>query len=269
VPFSYALNMNKLTTIETDLNKAQKELAEFQADLPQFHALLTDNEADTLRLKNERASLDAQAQARGRVNVATELLEQHQADIQTARAEVDRLEALKQREQTLAKMVAHSQRTTKHRKALEKAVQEGSEALGRALGAMLEAFAAIREERTAFALVGRELVPEFYSRTPFNNGIQEQEKKAACEAVLRELEARGATLTDALNTATGKHTPLDTDTRPLPTPEYADLLWKIFDEAVAKHSQHRHLFQGLYLPVQREVVWALPVAAASDDPYQL
>jgi hypothetical protein len=261
--------MDRLIAIETDLNKAQKELAEFQADLPQFYSLLTDNEADTLRLKNERASLDAQAQARGRVNVATEMLEQHQADIQTARAEVDRLEALKQREQTLAKMVAHSQRTTKHRQALEKAVQGGSEALGRTLGAMLEAFAAIHEERAAFAGLGRELVPGFSSRTPFNNSVQHEQKKAGCEAVLRELEARGATLTDALDSATGVHTPLDTDTRPLPTPEYADLLWKIFDEAVAKHSQHRHLFQGLYLPVQREVTWALPVVAASDDPYQL
>lgn len=269
MPFSYALNMNKLTTIETDLTKAQKELAEFQADLPQFYSLLTDNEAAAQRLKTEKASLDAQSQAKGRVNVAREMLEQHQADIQTARAEVDRLEALKQREQTLAKMVVHSQRTTKHRQALETAVQGGSAALGRTLGAMLEAFAAIHEERTAFAELGRELVPEFSRRTPFNNSVPDEQKRAACEAVLRELEARGATLTDALDSATGVHTPLDADTRPLPTPERADLLWKIFDEAVARHSQHRYLFGNLYLPVQREVTWALPVAAASDDPYQI
>ncbi len=55
--------MDKRTAIEIDLKAAQAELEALRADLPQFHALLTDNEADAQRLKSERAPLDAQAQA--------------------------------------------------------------------------------------------------------------------------------------------------------------------------------------------------------------
>jgi hypothetical protein len=152
------------------------------------------------------------------VQIAKEMLEQHHADIATARAEVDRLEALERRELILAKMAIHVQRTTKHRRELEKAVHEASAVLGRALEAMAQAFAGIRQEQEAFALLGRDLVPEFHGSVPFNNGIEEQQKKAVCEALLSKLEARGAALTDVLNTDTGKHTRVDRETRPLPTP---------------------------------------------------
>ncbi len=261
--------MSKRAIIEADLDKAKEALQLLQDELPQYHALLTDNERDAQRLKVEKASLDAQSQARGRVQIAKEMLEQHQSDIATAQAEVTRLEALKQRELLFEQMAAHAQRTTKHRKALEKAVYEGSEALGRALEVMLASFRAIREERKAFALLGRELAPEFDGPTPFNNGIQDQEKKTACEAVLNELEVRGAMLTDVLNTATGKHSRLDRDTLPLPDPENGVLLWKVFDEAVAKHPQQRYLFFDLYLPVKRGVVWTPPATTSSDDIYEI
>lgn len=84
--------MDKLKSLQTDLKTAQDALTALQDELPQFHALLTDNEQDAQRLKSERASLDAQSQARGRVQIAKEMLEQHHADIATARAEVTRLE---------------------------------------------------------------------------------------------------------------------------------------------------------------------------------
>ncbi len=258
-----------MTRLENDLDKARKHLAELQAELPQHHSLLTESERDAQKLKAEKASLDARAQANGRVHVARDTLEQHQADIATARAEVARLEALERRELTLAKMADHAQRTTKHRRDLEKAVHEGSEVLGRVLETMAHAFAGIRDERQAFALLGRDLAPEFHGHVPFNNGIEEQEKKAVCEALLSELEARGATLTDVLNTATGKHTRVDRETRPLPNPEHAHLLWQIFSETVAKHQQFRGLFHELYLPVKRHAAPWQPVTTSSDDRYQI
>lgn len=255
--------MDKLTTIEADLTKAKDALTALQDELPQFHALLSENEAEQARLKNERAPLDAQAQARGRVQIAKEMLEQHHADIGTARAEVVRLEALERRELILAKMADHAQRTTKHRRELEKAVHEGSEALGQALVTMAQTFSAIRQERAAFALLGRELAPEFDNRAGFDNSIQGGQKRAVCQGVLSELEARGATLTDVLNHATGKHTSVDSETRPLPTPEYADLLWRVFNEAVAKHPQQRHTYHGVYLPVKPQPVQLL-ISTSSD-----
>jgi chromosome segregation ATPase len=261
--------MDKLTAVEADLTKAREALTALQNELPQFHALLTDNEGDAQRLKSERAPLDAQAQARGRVQIAKEMLEQHQSDIATARAEVVRLEASKNRELTLAKMAEHAQQTSKHHKTLEKAVHEGSETLGRTLVTMAQAFAGIHDERAAFALLGQELAPEFYRKTPFTGGIEEQAKKAVCEALLSELEAQGANLTDVLNTNTGRHTPIDSETRPLPTPEYGELLWQVFNEAVAKDPQQRSIYHEVYLPVKRNAAPWIPVTASSDDRYQI
>lgn len=114
--------MDKLTALEADLTKAREALTALQSELPQFHALLSENEADVQRLKSGRASLDAQAQARGRVNVAREMLEQHQSDIGTAQAEVGRLEQHLVHEQTLNKMVKHGCRARVHRAALERTV---------------------------------------------------------------------------------------------------------------------------------------------------
>ena len=257
--------MDKLKSLQTDLETARKALADLQNELPQFQALLTENEADVQRLKIERAALDLQAQARGRAGVAREMLEQHQSDIATARAEVTRLEAALDRERTLLTMATHTQRTTKHRKALEKTVREASAVLGQALEQIAEAVAGIREERQAFALQGRELAPEFDGRVPFNNSIQEDQKKAVCEGVLSELEARGADLTDVLNSETGKHTRLDRSTRPLPNPEYANLLWRAVSETVAKRD--RQAFYGVPLPLKPEPISLL--ATASSDPYSI
>jgi DNA repair exonuclease SbcCD ATPase subunit len=240
-----------MTKLEHDLTRARKHLTELESDLPQYHSLLTESEANAQRLKSERASLDAQAQAKGRVQVAREMLETHQLDIQAARAEVVRLDAQERRDATVAKMAEHAQRTTKHRRELEKAVHEGSETLGRVLETMAQAFVGIRDEREAFALLGRDLVPQFHGKTPFNGSIQEDEMKAQCEVVLSEIEAKGATVADVLNAVTGKHSRVDRETRPLPNPEHAYLLWHIFGEAVAK--KQRHIYHNVYLPVKPPV----------------
>jgi hypothetical protein len=239
--------MDKLTAVEADLTKAREALTALQDELPQFYALLTDNEQDAQRLKSERASLDAQAQARSRVGVAREMLEQHQADIQNARAEVARLEALVGREATLAKMAEHARCATKHGRELETAVHEGSKALGDALATIASALRGVREERAAFALVGRELVPGFDRKTPFGGDILSGEKREASEQVVSELEAMGVPLAHALNSATGIFSGLDHETRPLPNPEHADLLWKVFAETAGL----ANTYPDVYVPRRR------------------
>ncbi len=210
---------------------------------------MTDNEQTAQKLKAERAPLDEQAQAKGRVNVAREMLEQHQSDIQTARAEVARSESLVGREATLAKMAEHARCATKHGRELETAVHEGSKALGASLATIAASFDGIREERTAFARLGRELVPEFDSKTPFGNSIPGNKQRAEAEAVASELEAMGVNLSHALNSATGRYSGIDSETRPLPNPEHADLLWKVLAETDGRKNAYR--YAGIYLPRRR------------------
>lgn len=259
--------MDKLTAIEADLSKAREALITLQDELPQFHALLSENEAEQARLKSERAPLDKQAQARGRVQIAREMLEQHQSDIATARGEVDRLEASKNRGLTLAKMATHAKNATKHRETLDKVVLEVSAVLGRALEQMDAAFAGIREERQAFALQGLELAPGFTGKTPYGNDIREEGRRAVAEAVMNEVEATGADLTDVLDLATGRHSPLDRKSKPLPTPEHAALLWQAFHEAVAK--PQRHNFYTIHLPVKAQPIAAIPNAVAPRNLYSI
>jgi hypothetical protein len=121
--------MDRLKTAQDDLKTAQAELTDLQNELPQFFALLTENEADTQRLKTERASLDAQAQAKGRVNIAREMLEQHQSDIQNARAEVARLETAVKRDSALAEMLKQGALTRKHRDDIDTQLQKASKTL--------------------------------------------------------------------------------------------------------------------------------------------
>jgi chromosome segregation ATPase len=121
--------MDKLKSLQTDLKTAQDALTALQDELPQFHALLTDNEGDAQRLKSERASLDAQAQARGRVGVAKEMLEQHQSDVANACAEVTRCETAVKRESALAEMFKQAELTQKHRDDIDTQLQKASKTL--------------------------------------------------------------------------------------------------------------------------------------------
>lgn len=251
--------MDKLESLQTDLKTAQAALTALQDELPAFHTLLTDNEADVQRLKTERAALDVQAQARGRVGVAREMLEQHQSDIQTARAEVSRLEGLQSRENVLAQMADHAKETTKHREALETAVHEGTAALVKALDDMGAAFVALRDHRAQFAQLGGTLAPEFDRPTRLGDSIQGNAARAVCEQVTKELEQNGVTLTDVLNSTTGTYTPLDTERRAFPKPEHADLLWQVFAETVVKRD--RHIYHNIYLPVKKSPVYLGNVTA--------
>jgi chromosome segregation ATPase len=255
-----------MTPSQTELKTAQAALTDLQNELPNFHALLTDNEADVQKLRTERAALDAQAQAKGRVNVAREMLDQHLSDIANARAEVTRCETAVKRELTLQRMGDKARAVTKQRRALETAVHEGSAALGKTLSDMHTAFTALGEHRAQFAQLGSTLAPEFNRREPFGNSIQGNAKRAVCEQLTQELEGRGVTLTDALNSCYGPRTPVDREGRTLPTPEHSELLWQVFAEAVAK--RNRATYYQVHLPVKAEPV-PLGITDAVHDPYSI
>lgn len=141
----------------TDLKKAQADLKALQDDLPNFHALLTDNEQDAQRLKTERAGLDEQAQARGRVGVAREMLEQHQSDIATARAEVSRLEASERLELLFVEAVGHAEAEKQHKAAFDNLFAKLNKGLESGLQKLIAEFDTLTEHRQAFSTITQDV----------------------------------------------------------------------------------------------------------------
>ncbi len=95
--------------IKEQLEQARRDLTELEAETPNFERLLADNQADELKLRQSKTALSDIAAAKGRVNVAGELLDQHHSDVQTARAEVNRLEATitrQKKQQELDRLIA-------------------------------------------------------------------------------------------------------------------------------------------------------------------
>jgi len=78
-------------SLKDDLKAAQAELDALEGELPNFERLLAHNEREVQALRERRASPEEQVAARSRVMVAKELLEQHHADIATAKARVEEL----------------------------------------------------------------------------------------------------------------------------------------------------------------------------------
>ncbi len=194
--------MDKLKSLQTDLKAAQDALTALQDELPQFHALLTDNEGDAQRLKSERASLDAQAQARGRVQIAKEMLEQHHADLATARAEVQRLEVLAARERTLADMADAAKRAKQQRQVLESAMAAANAAMLKHLEKIDGAWAGMIQARSDFLNAGGTLTAALrFTQIPRIWSAEKQAAEiAAGEAILSELTSQGADLQDVLHT---------------------------------------------------------------------
>ena len=223
--------MDKLKALQTDLETARDALTALQDELPQFHALLTDNENEVQRLKTTRAPLDEQAQARGRVQVAREMLEQHQSDIQTARAEVSRLEQKAARERRLEQMTAHAKTANEHRTAVEKVVERAVADLLRASQTIIREWAAFETARADFVAVGAEETGTTqWLGDPSALGLRGPEGQQLQEHVrdvLDALTARDAPLSGLLEQET-THLRYRVDynaPRPLPADGLAALVW--------------------------------------------
>jgi chromosome segregation ATPase len=91
--------------------EAKHDLEQLEGELPNFERLLTDNQEEERKLRQAKAPLAELAAAKGRVNVAGELLEQHHADIATQRAEVARLESEYQAARTRDRVAALTKET--------------------------------------------------------------------------------------------------------------------------------------------------------------
>lgn len=189
-----------MSEIEQELKQAKTSLIALQEELPQFHGLLTKNEEDVQKLRAERAALDEQAQAKGRVNVAKELLEQHQSDIATARGEVERLEVLAAREQTLQEMAEHAKEAKRQRQVLESALEAANAAFLKHIEKVDGAWVGMSQARNGFLNAGGRITPAFnflnYPTAWSNDRIQAE--RAAGHAVLEELKTRGVDLNDVL-----------------------------------------------------------------------
>jgi chromosome segregation ATPase len=185
-----------------DLKAAQAALTALQDELPQFHALLTDNEQDAQRLKTERAGLDEQVQAKNRVMVAREMLEQHRADIETARAEVTRLEQVAQREHTISTMADAAKRGKHQRQVLESAMAAANAALLKQLEKVDGAWAGMIQARSDFLNAGGTLTAALrFTQMPRIWSAEKQAAEiAAGEAILSELTSQGTDLQDVLYT---------------------------------------------------------------------
>lgn len=137
----YASDLQNLTT---KLAAAQEELEELQAELPNYNELVAVNEAEERELRENKASLSEIAQAKGRTSVARELRDQHLADIGTAQAEVQRLEARIDRTEKEA-----TYERAKARKAeLLQAWEDRAKAAGRTIASVLDDLYKLEREAT-------------------------------------------------------------------------------------------------------------------------
>lgn len=91
--------------------EAKHDLELLEGELPNFQRLLTDNQEDERKLRQAKAPLAELAAAKGRVNVAGELLEQHHSDIAAQRREVARLENEYQAARTRDRVAALTKET--------------------------------------------------------------------------------------------------------------------------------------------------------------
>ncbi len=210
---------------------AKKELEQLEAELPNYERLLTDNEKAESDRRRIKAPLDELVQAKTRVQAARELLEQHHADIETARAEATRLEADYQHALTLDKMVEHAKEAEKQRDTFDALMLEANQALTPLVERLEGAWRALNQARADFLSTGRPLSKGF-GRNSWPWGMTNEDVQAAeaeLAALLDELKARGATLDAALTPHNGRRSSMaDLDHwQDLARPEpYGGLLWK-------------------------------------------
>ena len=224
--------------LQNDLETARSELQALNTELPQYRDLLADNEREQAKLKEDKAPIDALAQARGRVAVAKELLDQHEADIATAQAQVTRLEAQAARESRLSRMAQHAETALAHRTALESAVEEAAAGLQRTVEKIIREWNGYESAKAEFVSVGaEELGRVAWHNNPYALGLQGTDAQHLQEQVLsllNTLKARGVDLSPLLEGEVVA-LPYRTD-RPLPADGFAMLVWA----AVLAHAETPH-----------------------------
>lgn len=160
------------------LQKAAETLETLRSELPDFERLVKDNERTAETLRRERADLTKQAEAKGRVNVAREMLEQHHGDIQIVQAEVSRLEAEAGRAATLATMAGHAKTAQELRVRYEKEMSAAVTQLEKRLDSLRGIKAGLAKARTGFFAEGSKLAPEGFGLRNWNDRATTPERAA-------------------------------------------------------------------------------------------
>jgi hypothetical protein len=186
---------------EDDLTRAKDTLEQLRADLPRMHSLLQENEQAALELKTGGA-LDDIVQVRGRVMVCKEMLQQAQHDVDEARAEVQRLEQVAQREHTISTMADAAKRGKQQRQVLESAMAAANAALLKQLEKVDAAWGGMLQARSDFLNAGGTLTAALrFTQMPRIWSAEKQAAEiAAGEAIFSELTSQGVDLQDVLYT---------------------------------------------------------------------
>ena len=257
--------MDKLKALQTELTTARDNLTALQDELPQFHALVTENEQAAETLRRERGDLSKQAEAKGRVNVAREMLEQHQSDIRTAQAEVTRLEQKAAREERLEQMTAHAHKADESRTAVEKAVAGAVEDLQHACASIIREWGAFETARAAFKALGtEELGTGVWLGDPAH--LSDRSIEARVRGVLDALLEQGAPLSGLLEQETTalRYRSDYRTARPLPAEGLSMLVWA----AVLAHPDVPHTLK-LQAPRPKQPVSVRYVDTLPADKYSV
>jgi multidrug resistance efflux pump len=213
-----------------DFYAARKELEQLAAELPNYERLLADNEKAEGDRRRIKAPLDELAVAKTRVQAARELLEQHHADIKTAQAEADRLEADYRRETTLDGMAGYAKEATRQKEAFEAVMHEANQALTPLTEKLYGAWRDLNKARRDFLSTGVPLARGFgVNSWPWGmSGEDVQAAEAELTAVLEEVRGRGANLDAARTPWDGRRASMaDRSPQDLARPEpYGGLLWR-------------------------------------------
>ncbi len=177
---------------------AKHDLELLEGELPNFERLLTDNQEEERKLRQAKAPLADLAAAKGRMNVARELLEQHHSEIAAQNAEVTRLDAEYQRERAIEKMAVHAKEAHEQRQAFDAAIMAANEALGPLISKLISAWHGWKAARSEFVTAGRPLSRGF-GRSSWGMTTGGPDDQRILAELLQDLEDRGAPLDDALS----------------------------------------------------------------------
>jgi phage gp36-like protein len=188
--------------LDAQLKEAKADLAALTTvDLPRFEQMARERLQDETELRQQvkdgKAKLEQLVEARYKREAAESILAEHHVDIETQRAEVQRLEAEHGRERTLEKMVSLAKEAQAQRRAYDAAIVAANEVLAPLISAMVSARRGWKQARSDFVNAGRPLSKGF-GRSSWGMTSGSPEDQRILEGLIRELEDRGAELDDAL-----------------------------------------------------------------------